>query len=92
MKAPRTPFHATQADVVKEKVSAEEATLAKQSAEVKAVADDAQADLDVAMPALNNAVKALDSLTKADITEVKAFAKPVLCSVFDAVDATRFLE
>ena len=65
-----------EADVVKEKVSAEEATLAKQSAEVKAVADDAQADLDVAMPALNNAVKALDSLTKADITEVKAFAKP----------------
>ena len=50
-----------EADVVKEKVSAEEATLAKQSAEVKAVADDAQADLDVAMPALNNAVKALDS-------------------------------
>ena len=70
-----------EADVVKEKVSAEEATLAKQSAEVKAVADDAQADLDVAMPALNNAVKALDSLTKADITEVKAFAKPVRFSV-----------
>ena len=81
VKAPRTPFHATQADVVKEKVSAEEATLAKQSAEVKAVADDAQADLDVAMPALNNAVKALDSLTKADITEVKAFAKPVRVAV-----------
>ena len=81
VKAPRTPFHATQADVVKEKVSAEEATLAKQSAEVKAVADDAQADLDVAMPALNNAVKALDSLTKADITEVKAFAKPARASV-----------
>ena len=73
-------------------MSAEEATLAKQSAEVKAVADDAQADLDVAMPALNNAVKALDSLTKADITEVKAFAKPVSCGVFFvsyAVDATR---
>ena len=70
-----------EADVVKEKVSAEEATLAKQSAEVKAVADDAQADLDVAMPALNNAVKALDSLTKADITEVKAFAKPVRVAV-----------
>ena len=82
VKAPRTPFRATQADVVKEKVSAEEATLAKQSAEVKAVADDAQADLDVAMPALNNAVKALDSLTKADITEVKAFAKPARAGVF----------
>ena len=76
--APRTPFHAAQANAVKEKVSAEEATLAKQSAEVKAVADDAQADLDVAMPALNNAVKALDSLTKADITEVKAFRDRVV--------------
>ena len=82
-----------EADVVKEKVSAEEATLAKQSAEVKAVADDAQADLDVAMPALNNAVKALDSLTKADITEVKAFAKPARSPRPSyAVDATRFLE
>ena len=84
-----------EADVVKEKVSAEEATLAKQSAEVKAVADDAQADLDVAMPALNNAVKALDSLTKADITEVKAFAKPVRCGVFIepyAIDARRVQE
>ena len=81
-----------EADVVKEKVSAEEATLAKQSAEVKAVADDAQADLDVAMPALNNAVKALDSLTKADITEVKAFAKPARASVFYAVDAPRLQE
>ena len=70
--------HATQAD------AAEEKTLPlwpNSPAEVKAVADDAQADLDVAMPALNNAVKALDSLTKADITEVKAFAKPVRCSV-----------
>ena len=82
-----------EADVVKEKVSAEEATLAKQSAEVKAVADDAQADLDVAMPALNNAVKALDSLTKADITEVKAFAKPARSRRPSyAIDATRLQE
>ena len=83
VKAPRTPFHAVwdrPTSSVK-RCPPEEATLAKQSAEVKAVADDAQADLDVAMPALNNAVKALDSLTKADITEVKAFAKPVRGSV-----------
>ena len=78
-----------EADVVKEKVSAEGA-LAKQSAEVKAVADDAQADLDVAMPALNNAVKALDSLTKADITEVKALrSRSVLQCPSYAVDARR---
>lgn len=37
---------------------------------------DAQADLDVALPALEKALKALDSLTKNDITEVKGFAKP----------------
>jgi len=64
------------ADVVREKVAAEEAALKKQSAEVKAIADDAQADLDVAMPALNSAVKALNSLTKNDISEVKAFKSP----------------
>ena len=37
---------------------------------------DAQADLDVALPTLEKALKALDSLTKNDITEVKSFAKP----------------
>ena len=36
----------------------------------------AQADLDKAMPALNKALKSLDKLSKADITEVKSFAKP----------------
>lgn len=66
----------TDADVVKERVSADEAVVATQAAEVKAIADDAQKDLDAAMPALNNAVKALDSLTKGDIVEVKGFTKP----------------
>lgn len=37
---------------------------------MSAIAADAQKDLDLALPALNSAVKALDSLTKADITEV----------------------
>ncbi|KAJ8609535.1 hypothetical protein CTAYLR_006023, partial [Chrysophaeum taylorii] len=67
-----------EADKQKEKVSTEEATLSKQSQEVAAVAAEAQADLDVALPALNAAVKALDSLTKNDITEVKAFKSPPL--------------
>lgn len=47
-----------------------------QAAEVKVVQADAQADLDVALPTLEKALKALDSLTKNDITEVKSFAKP----------------
>lgn len=57
-------------------MSADEAVVSVQAAEVGAVAADAQKDLDLAMPALNNAVKALNSLTKGDITEVKSFAKP----------------
>ena len=64
------------ANVVAEKVGAEEAIVGKQAAETKAVADDAQKDLDRAMPALESAVKALASLTKADITEVKSFTNP----------------
>ncbi|GLD95206.1 hypothetical protein PINS_up003848 [Pythium insidiosum] len=64
------------AAVVRERVAQDEATVAKQAEEVSIVQADAQKDLDVAMPALNNAVKALDSLSKNDITEVKSFAKP----------------
>lgn len=58
------------------KVGKEEAEVGVQAAEVKVVQEDAQADLDVALPALEKALKALDSLTKNDITEVKGFAKP----------------
>ena len=65
-----------EADVVKEKVSAEEAEVKEQADEVLAIQQDAQKDLDVAMPALNAAVKALDSLTKNDLGEVKAYKSP----------------
>lgn len=37
---------------------------------------DAQADLDLAMPALLEAIRALDSLSKKDIAEVKAMSSP----------------
>lgn len=75
------------AAVVRERVSQDEAAIAQQAAEVSAVQADAQKDLDVAMPALNNAIKALDSLSKNDITEVKSFAKPPAAveSVMNAV-------
>lgn len=36
----------------------------------------AQADLDEAMPALEEAIRALDSLNKKDISEMKSYAKP----------------
>lgn len=44
--------------------------------ETQELADDAQADLDVAMPALEAATKALEALNKNDINELKAFVKP----------------
>ena len=65
-----------EANVTAERVGGEEAVVNKQAAETKAVADDAQRDLDRAMPALEAAVNALKSLTKSDITEVKSFANP----------------
>jgi len=37
---------------------------------------DAQRDLDEALPAMERAIAALNSLTKQDITEVKSFAQP----------------
>eukprot|EP00434_Breviolum_minutum_P018353 symbB.v1.2.016193.t2/scaffold1223.1/size130870/6 len=64
------------AEVIKEKVSSEEVVVRKQADEVKAIADDAQKDLDIAMPALESALKSLDSLDKKDIQEIKSFAKP----------------
>lgn len=40
------------------------------------MADVAQADLDEAMPALEEAMRALDSLNKKDISEMKSYGKP----------------
>lgn len=80
--ARRRPFLCTDVSirfngwVVYFKVVKEEAEVGAQAAEVKVVQADAQADLDVALPTLEKALKALDSLTKNDITEVKSFAKP----------------
>jgi hypothetical protein len=40
------------------------------------MADEAQADLDEALPALNAAMDSLKALNKGDITEIKSFPKP----------------
>lgn len=42
----------------------------------KKLADSAQVELDLAMPALNEAIIALDSLNKKDITEIRSYTKP----------------
>eukprot|EP00947_MAST-08B_sp_MAST-8B-sp1_P002409 g2409.t1 len=60
----------------KTKVEAEESSAQEKAAATKAIADDAQRDLDEALPALDEAVKCLSSLKKADIDEVKNLQKP----------------
>ena len=64
------------ADETKVKVLAQEAAANEKAAEAKAIADDAQADLDKALPALDAAVQALKLLTKNDVVEVKALKNP----------------
>jgi len=53
----------------------EEAT-AKQAAEVQKVKEECEADLAEAIPILNDALKALDTIKKQDIDLVKSMAKP----------------
>ncbi|CAG9860518.1 unnamed protein product [Phyllotreta striolata] len=59
-------------------VKADEEIARKIAAETQSIADDAQKDLDSALPALQAATKALQSLNKKDIDEVKVFQKPPL--------------
>lgn len=54
----------------------EEASASKKASETKAIADDAQRDLDEALPALAEAVQCLKDLKKADIDEVKSLGRP----------------
>ncbi|XP_037533396.1 dynein heavy chain 2, axonemal [Nematolebias whitei] len=53
----------------REKISAEEL-------QCKAMAETAQRDLDKALPALEEAMKALESLNKKDMTEIKSYGRP----------------
>ena len=48
----------------------------EKAAECTAIATSAQADLDKALPALDEAVKCLDDLKKSDLDEIKALGKP----------------
>ena len=50
--------------------------VAAKSEQVQRLADNAQADLDKALPAFEAAIKSLKSLSKADLIEVKGYAKP----------------
>jgi len=64
------------ADQAREVAARDEAETAKVAANVRSIKDDCQRDLDKALPAYNSAIKALKSLDKRHIQEVKSFAKP----------------
>ena len=65
-----------EANEMKTIVQGEEKICAEQAAVAKAIADDCQEQLDEAIPALNAAQKALSTLKKNDMDEVKAMKKP----------------
>ncbi|XP_063712783.1 dynein axonemal heavy chain 2-like isoform X4 [Symsagittifera roscoffensis] len=65
-----------EADEYAKTVSAKREKIEEEKVACKEIADQAEEDLSVAMPALREAETALDSLNKNDITEVKSYAKP----------------
>ncbi|KAK9408021.1 dynein heavy chain 6 axonemal [Crotalus adamanteus] len=75
------------ADQVRRVVQEDEAVAKVKAEETQAIADDAQRDLDEALPALEAANKALDSLDKADISEIRVFTKPpdLVMTVMEAI-------
>ncbi|XP_060941446.1 dynein axonemal heavy chain 6 [Limanda limanda] len=64
------------ADQVRKVVTEDEALAKVKAEDTQAIADDAQRDVDEALPALEGATQALNSLDKADISEIKVFSKP----------------
>ena len=72
---------------VRKVVLEDEATAKVKAEETQNIADDAQRDLDEALPILQAAITALDSLDKSDISEIKVFSKPpeLVQTVMEAV-------
>ena len=64
------------AQVIRETVAADEAKAAEQAKGAQAIKSECEADLAEAMPILEKALKALNTLSKNDITEVKAMKSP----------------
>ncbi|KAK3261161.1 hypothetical protein CYMTET_29916, partial [Cymbomonas tetramitiformis] len=65
-----------EANAKKEVVLSEEAIANEKAAASKAIKDDCEQELSVAMPMLDAALSALNTLTKGDITEVKSMKSP----------------
>ena len=64
------------ADEQRKQVEADSERIGIEAAECKAISDDAEADLAIAMPALEKAMEEVDKLDKSSISEVKAYSKP----------------
>ncbi|XP_028841933.1 dynein heavy chain 1, axonemal isoform X2 [Denticeps clupeoides] len=64
------------AEETRQSVQAEEAKAKEKARVAQAIADDAQKDLDKALPALHSALNSIKSLNKNDITEVRAMQRP----------------
>ena len=65
-----------EADETKRSVEVQEKEANEQAAKAKAIAEDAQRDLDEALPALDAAVASLKNLSRNDVVEVKAMQNP----------------
>jgi len=65
-----------EANAKKEVVQTEEAAANVKAAAAKAIKDECEGELAVAMPMLDAALQALNTLTKGDVTEVKAMKSP----------------
>jgi dynein heavy chain, axonemal len=66
-----------EADKVKAVVSVDEAKAKEEAEKVTAIKEECEGDLAEAMPAMSAAVKALDTLTKNDISEVWLFRQHI---------------
>ncbi|XP_071951094.1 dynein axonemal heavy chain 2-like isoform X2 [Antedon mediterranea] len=65
-----------EADEQQKSVQARSEKIAEEEVRCQSMADAAQQDLAEALPALQEAVKALESLNKKDVGEIKSYAKP----------------
>ena len=64
------------ADDQRKQVEADSERIGLEASECKAISDDAEADLAIAMPALEKAMEEVEKLDKGAISEVKAYTKP----------------